>query len=118
MQIINRIVTLNEERYGVDFHAGKAYVKLLEELQEFREAKNYGDEDKMLDSLADLVVIAVGEIRKMGFNPCIVLDEVLKEIESRKQDPRQALRWKLGEREAGEKWQKDKNQNDYYYRNL
>jgi hypothetical protein len=64
----------------------------------------------MIDALTDLRVIAIGEIRKAGYNPKYTLNETVKEISSRKQDPEQAKKWTNGEKEPGEKWLKDKSQ--------
>ena len=103
---IKDIVKLNEERYGLDFNAKKALLKLNEELDEFEEAMNYSGTLDMLDALADIIVIATGEIRKMGYDPELVLNEVVKEISSRKQDKFQYERWIRGLKEQGEKWEK------------
>ena len=103
---IKNIVKLNEERYGLDFNAKKALLKLDEELDEFEEAMIYDGKLDMLDALADIIVIATGEIRKMGYDPELVLNEVVKEISSREQDPFQKARWRDGAKVAGEKWEK------------
>jgi len=107
---IDKIVKLNEERYGLTFNPEKAIEKLEEELQEFKDAVKNNDIHEMIDALTDLRVIAIGEIRKAGYNPKCTLQETVKEISSRKQDPAQAERWAKGEKEDGEKWLKDKSQ--------
>jgi len=50
---------------------------------EAKKGKEITTEDE-IDALCDIVVFAVGAIRKLGYNPSIALDEVIKEIESRK----------------------------------
>jgi len=108
---IQDIVELNEERYGLAFNSEKAYNKLNEELEEFKDGMKNNNKTEMLDALADVIVIATGEIRKMGYNPILVLNETVKEISSRKQDPAQKHRWeRLFKKQLGEKWLKDKNQ--------
>ena len=105
---IQDIVKLNEERYGLSFNPTQAYNKLYEELEEFKEANLNNDNIEMLDALNDIIVIAIGEIRKMEYNPIYTLNEVVKEISSRKQDVIQEVRWKEGDKKPGEKWFKDK----------
>jgi len=108
---IQDIVKLNEKRYGLTFNPEKAVDKLKEELQEFKDAKLNNDSKEMVDALNDIIVIAIGEIRKAGYNPECTLNEVVKEISSRKQDPAQKHRWeRLFKKQPGEKWLKDKNQ--------
>jgi len=107
---IRDIVKLNEERYGLSFNPTQAYNKLHEELEEFKEADLNNDNTEMLDALADIIVIAVGEVRKMGYNPKCTLNEVVKEISSRQQDPIQKDRWLNALKQPGEKWLKDKSQ--------
>jgi len=108
---IQDIVELNEKRYGLIFNSEKAIEKLEEELQEFKDAVKDNNEHEMLDALTDIRVIAIGEIRKMGYDPECTLNETVKEISSRKQDPAQKHRWeRLFKKQPGEKWLKDKNQ--------
>jgi NTP pyrophosphatase (non-canonical NTP hydrolase) len=107
---IQDIVRLNEERYGLDFDGFNAINKLKEEMEELEQAYRKNDKIEFLDALADIVVISVGEIRKMNYDPELVLNEVVKEISSRRQDPEQSKRWANGGKEDGEKWLKDKSQ--------
>lgn len=104
------IMKLNQVRYGTDFDADKAIEKLQEELQEFIDAEELQDTDGMIDSLGDTIVIAAGEITKLKYNPELVLKQIVKEITSRTQDPIQAQAWAAGNRQPGEKWKKDPNQ--------
>lgn len=53
---------------------------IVEELGEFLEAK---DDFERVDAMADIVVFALGEMAKYGFDGDKVMDEVLKEISSR-----------------------------------
>jgi len=106
---IQDIVKLNEERYGLTFEPYNEYKKLKEEYNEFLEAIFNDDIHEMIDALNDIIVVAIGAIRKIGHNPECTLNEVVKEISSRKQDPAQKHRWeRLFKKQPGEKWLKDK----------
>ena len=50
-------------------------------------------------------------VKELGFDFVKCIDECLKEISSRKQDPAQKLKWEAQGGSLGEKWQKDLNQN-------
>ena len=104
------IMKLNLERYGTTFDFAKALKKLEEELQEFREAYEANDTEGMVDALQDLTVIAAGETVKLGFNPELCLKQTVKEITCREQDPIQAAAWVAGNKQLGEKWLKNPNQ--------
>ncbi len=41
-------------------------------------------EEKVVDAFADIIVFATGVIAKLGYNPDKVMEEVYKEIDSRK----------------------------------
>ena len=41
-------------------------------------------EDQMVDACGDIIVFATGTIRKAGYSPNIVMNEVIQEIESRR----------------------------------
>jgi predicted HAD superfamily Cof-like phosphohydrolase len=41
------------------------------------------NKEEIVDAFADIIVFATGSIAKLGYNPEKVMDEVLKEIESR-----------------------------------
>lgn len=51
------------------------------------------------------------QVKDLGFDFIKCMDECLKEISSRQQDPEQANRWETGGNTSGEKWMKDPNQN-------
>lgn len=70
---------------------------IVEELGEFLEAKD--NIHGRIDAMADIIVFAYGEIAKYGYDGDKVMDEVIKEIDSRvgAYDP------------ATKKWQKDKS---------
>lgn len=104
------IMHLNQERYGTSFDFPKALEKLNEELEEFEEGFEKADTHEMIDALADLIVIAAGEMVKLGFNPELCLKQTVKEITCREQDPEQAIAWAAGKKELGEKWLKDPKQ--------
>ena len=50
-------------------------------------------------------------VKELGFDFVKCMDECLKEISSRKQDPAQKLKWEAQGGSLGEKWQKDLSQN-------
>ena len=104
------IMRLNQERYGTTFDFPKALDKLNEELDEFEDGFDIADTHEMIDALADIIVIAAGEMVKLGFNPEICLKQTVKEITCREQDPEQAIAWAAGNKELGEKWLKNPNQ--------
>ena len=104
------IMRLNQERYGTTFDFPKALDKLNEELDEFEDGFDRADTHEMIDALADIIVIAAGEMVKLGFNPELCLKQTVKEITCREQDPEQAIAWAAGKKELGEKWLKDPKQ--------
>lgn len=63
---------------------------LLEEVRELIEAKTWQEQT---DALCDIIVIATGGLYKLDVNPERAMDETIKEIESRLQDPEQAIEW-------------------------
>lgn len=54
---------------------------IVEELGEFIAATS---EEDRIDAMADIIVFAYGEIAKYGYNGDKVMDEVIKEISSRR----------------------------------
>lgn len=107
---LTQILELNKARYGLTFDFTKASEKLEEELREFHDEHKASNVDGMVDALADIIVIAAGEIAKLGYNPELCLKQTIKEIASREQDPDQAAAWANGERLLGEKWLKNRKQ--------
>ena len=105
MEIINRIVKWNEERLldKQEFNLKIESTHILEELIEaqskfidsdkarklanqlygFLQIHDEKDEKDIVDAFADIIVYATGSILKLGYEPTKVMDEVLKEIESR-----------------------------------
>lgn len=49
-------------------------------------------------------------VRQLGFNFLRCIEETIKEIDCRIQDPEQKSRWEAGERVSGEKWKKWEDQ--------
>jgi len=69
---------------------------IVEELGEFLEAK---DDHGRIDAMADIIVFAYGEMAKYGYHGDKVMNEVIKEIDSR-----------VGAYNPDtKKWQKDKS---------
>ena len=110
MKPLSEIVKLNQTRYGTDFNGDTAVAKLREELQELVDGIAIGNTDEIVDALSDIIVIATGELTKLKYNPELVLKQTVKEISSRQQDPEQAKAWAAGNKQPGEKWNKDKSQ--------
>ena len=61
-----------------------------------------------IDAHCDQIVFAVNAIEQLGYNARECIDETIKEINSRKQDPIQAREWHNNKPEG--KWLKDKQQ--------
>lgn len=100
MNPIDGIIEFNKQRELNDFNAIAEYKMLEEELQEFLTAYAENDEYEMVDALCDIIVFAVGGIRKLGYAPEAALQETVKEIMSRKGSLD----------EVSGKWQKDPSQ--------
>lgn len=67
------------------------------------------DDEAVLDSICDVQVFSINEVELMGYDNDKCMDETVKEISSRKQDPIQQELWfKSGY--DGTKWMKDINQ--------
>lgn len=69
-----------EER-GLQYTVGNIQGNLCEELTELLRATT--DEDK-IDAMCDMIVFSVNAIEAMGYNAEICMEEVCKEIHSRK----------------------------------
>jgi len=111
MKPLVEIMKLNQNRYGTTFNYPRAVEKLSEEIDEFAYGFERADTHEMVDALADLIVIATGELVKLGFNPELCLKQTVKEISSREQLPAQALAWAANDKVVGEKWLKNPDQN-------
>ncbi len=104
MSILKRIIDWNNERgliaQGFDQKKETSFIieELLEATGKFdslsarAEAEKIAEQiliqknenkEEMVDAFADIIVFATGAIAKLGYNPEMVMDEVLKEIESR-----------------------------------
>ena len=85
LSINQRIEKFNTERglLSNGFDGNLEYNMLRGELTEFKEARNDADVHEMVDALADIIVVATGSLLKLGFSPDLVMNETLKEIESR-----------------------------------
>lgn len=106
MTVLNKIVQWNKERNNVEFSISNETEMLYEELKEL--VVGYPNEHEMIDALCDIIVVATGAIHKLGYNPNIAMNETLKEISSRQQDPIQKDIWKKWG--ASGKWEKNKSQ--------
>ena len=100
MHPIESIIQFNVDRNLNYFESSTEYAMLFEELQEFMVASSKGNAYDMVDALCDIVVVAVGGLHKLGYDPTAALEETLKEITSRQG----ALNKSTG------KWEKDPKQ--------
>ncbi len=104
MTIFDQIITWNKQRQLLDkgFNHQKEVSFIVEELLESTgkydsiSARTKAeqitadicqdletDSEKIVDALADIIVFATGGIAKLGYDPNIVMDEVMKHINSR-----------------------------------
>ena len=79
--IFDKIIQWNKDKnipkqFDIDAEAKM----LTEEHLEMLDAKS---EYQLVDALADYIVVATGTMWKMGYDPNLVMEEVLKEINSR-----------------------------------
>jgi hypothetical protein len=140
-EIDKRILEWGASRFLFKYNEQNEIDMLEEELKELSDAIKQNDMHEIIDAYADYYVIFTqtlgkaglskidineshnlwkyyetynsifSEIRKLGYDPEFVLNETIREIESREQDPEQYSRWQSGIIAAGEKWKKNKNQN-------
>ncbi|HET8689368.1 MAG TPA: hypothetical protein VFM18_22385 [Methanosarcina sp.] len=108
MTVLDKIVQWNKERNNNEFDGSNECNMLGEELDELILGYNRRSEHEMIDALCDIIVVATGAIHKLGYNPNIAMNETLKEISSRQQDPIQKDIWKKWG--ASGKWEKNKSQ--------
>ena len=101
MSVFDKIIEWNLNRNNLDFNDRVEVVMLEEELDEFIVAETSA---QMVDALCDIIVVATGAMWKLGYNPNIAMEETLKEINSRQQDPVQKAQWE--ENGAEGKWKK------------
>ena len=105
------IMNLNLNRYGSEFDYNSFRDTFMEEVDEMFEALEDGDIDEFLDGANDCIVVLAGGITKHGYNPHETLLETIKEISSRKQDPKQKERWANDDKlKRLQKWKKFKEQ--------
>lgn len=100
MSNLDQIVQFNKDKNLNVFNSFNEYDMLAKELQEFLEASQLPDEENQAEELADIIIIAVGAIHKLGYNPSQVLEEKIKVINSRKG----------GLNDITGKWEKDRSQ--------
>jgi len=108
---IDKVRDLNITRYGTEFDEWKFKKTLEEEIEELYQAIDDNDTNEFLDAAADSIVVLLGGIVQKGYDPSKVLNEVVKTITSREQDPEQKRAWlKDPSLQTKEKWKKYKNQ--------
>jgi len=65
-------------------------------------------ENEVVDAMTDIRVFAENETENMGYNSELTMLEVIREISSRVQDPKQKIDWAMNGVQG--KWLKDKEQ--------
>ena len=85
--------------------------KLTDKLDHLKEAILITDNQTVIVNLLhDISLIAAEGLLELKYQPILVLKQVVREISSRQQDRAQAQCWASGDRQPGDKWIKDKNQ--------
>lgn len=84
--------------------------KLSDKLEQFKLAVEANDIPRMIVILDDIILISAESLLEINYQPTLTLKQVVKAISSRLQDPIQAQAWATGNRQPGEKWKKDPNQ--------
>jgi len=78
--IIDRVIEFNNKRNLIKpVNWSKEFSFIAEELSEGLRAN--ADIDRV-DAMADIIVFAIGAIKKAGYDPTIIMEEVLMHIES------------------------------------
>ena len=96
MRAFDKIELFNAERNLLSTYNKANEINMLEEeLDEYIAADTTFKE---VDALCDVVVVAIGSLLKLGFDPTIAMEETCREILSRK-----------GNIDKNGKFQKDKN---------
>ena len=126
MSLTKKLRVWQKDRNIVEANANVYVANVIEELLEIftedkHEIKHLQDEiyeryfDRQpigeyntLDALQDIQTFSINETELMGYDNELCNQEVFKEINARKQDPKQKIEWQqFG---AHGKWQKDKSQ--------
>lgn len=98
--IIENIVDWNIKRNLLTFDPDNEQRLINEEVEELKKALAENNEHETVDAYCDLIVVAVGALYKLGYNPERALRQTYYEISSR-----------LGSiNKSTGKWQKDPNQ--------
>lgn len=84
--------------------------KLSDKLEQFKLAVEANDIPRMIVILDDIILISAESLLEITYQPTLTLKQVVKAISSREQDPIQAQAWATGNRQPGEKWKKNSNQ--------
>lgn len=82
MDVINKIVKWNLDRGLTTYNAEKDFSILASEVDEY--FYNVKNNKLVVDDLCDIIVVAVGTLNKLGYDPTLALEETVKEISSRK----------------------------------
>jgi len=70
----------------------------------FANKENIAEEFEIIDTIQDIQVFCINETELMGYDNNLTMNETIKEISSRVQNPQQKLEWQ--EKGAVGKWQK------------
>ena len=102
--MLRRICEWNNERQLKVFNKDTELMMLIEEINELRGAAT---DEEAIDALCDIIVVAVGSIHKLGYDPEVAMDETIKEITSRTGEVKSDGKWyKYTDDNARAKWYK------------
>jgi len=106
--VYNDMSFIIEELYEMvtPLKSKEARVKALALMEVIKRDDYKPTEEQIIDALGDVIVFATGSIRKQGYDTDIVMEEVLKEINSRTGNLIDGKFVKDKSKEAQEKWYK------------
>ena len=113
--IDEEIRELNEAKENNDIHEQidalcDMYVVLTQTFAKAGLAGQKIEDDEWLQEMYNLYIKIPNEVESLGYSFDCAMEETIKEISSRVQDPKQKERWDNGDKEEAEKWQKWKEQ--------
>ena len=108
----DKVRELNKERFFYEMIDALCDMYIYAKTNTFKKGCSYAEKEAM-DKICDLSLM---RLRKLNVNPLIALDECIKHIESRTQDPKQKKDWEENGINPNEKWKKDESKRDQWYK--
>ena len=102
------VANVLEELLEIYFNNKETIKFLQEEMMAKYFDKKILSENRLVDTINDIQVFSINECEMMGYDNDLTMQETIKEIDSRLQDPVQREQWRT-ERPSG-KWQKWREQ--------